>query len=94
MDIQLENYHQPASKKVILAMSGKIFDESAIKIILFATEGGVACKKTAERIADEIEKSPDKTSTMLQLIKNELNMNSYFHPTPRIKELINSLSQQ
>lgn len=82
----LENCRQTASKRIIntiLPLSEKEVDEEALQIILFATENGLGCRKTAEIIAETIEVSANMPKTFFSIIK-ELSLSDYFMPSDKI----------
>lgn len=86
----LENYRRISSKRIIsaiLPLSEKEIDEDALEIILFATENGLGCRKTAEMIAEAVEFSTDIPKTFFSIIEG-LFLNEYFIPTEEITSAI------
>lgn len=80
---------QPSSISInsTILSSQQPVDEEALEIILFATEGGLGCRETAEYIAQTIESSADFDQDFFDIIK-ELIASDYFFPTPQIAGLI------
>ncbi|EKE21258.1 MAG: hypothetical protein ACD_7C00302G0012 [uncultured bacterium] len=87
-----EKYRQSASKSIIeivLPLPETQVDEDALKIILFATEKGLSCRKTAEAIADVVKNSANLKEDFFYIIDG-LGLNIYFTSTPEISDLIRS----
>lgn len=97
MSIQSMDYKRPASQDVIQAIANmpkESLNKDALQVILFATEGGVGCRKTAEGIAYAIKRASDKNIAMLEIITNELCMSEYFFPDSETKARIESLKNK
>lgn len=96
MQLLLKELKQPASKKIadaIILSDNQDIDWVALRIIFFATEEGLGCRETAEKIALTIGDLSDINRDMFLIIKDLVN-NSYFHPTPEISALIDTYFKQ
>lgn len=81
-----ENHKQPTSKRIltkIFDLPDEEADKDALEIILYATEHGIRCKKTADTIAFIIEESIAINKDMFHVIQG-LKIGDYVYLPPEI----------
>lgn len=79
-------YKQPISKRIltrIFDLPDEEVDKDALEIILYATEHGIHCKKTANYIASIIEESTEINKDMFHIIQG-LAIGDYVYLPPEI----------
>lgn len=88
---KFEILKQPSSIAInsTILSSQQPVDKEALEIILFATEGGLGCRETAEDIAAIIKHSINLNQDFFDIIK-ELIASDYFFPTPQIAGLVDT----